>query len=115
MPAVMILYLCQFDSDELRQFAKNQHVITFTLEIDLRHLIPVQFDQDPNYKLTAIAKHRGIDIDHGHYIAMCRINSQWWTFDDSRVHQTGDVTDEETMLFEKIAMLFHELMYPVEM
>jgi hypothetical protein len=38
--AVLILHLCLSNSDELGQLAKPQRVITFPLEIDLRHLIP---------------------------------------------------------------------------
>jgi ubiquitin C-terminal hydrolase len=115
VPAVLILDLNRFDVGELGRLAKNQHVITFLLEVDLQDLIPGQPDRDLNHRLTAIAKHRGMDIDHAHSIAICRINGQWWTFDDREVHLIANVMDEETMLFERTAMLLYELMHPGEM
>jgi ubiquitin C-terminal hydrolase len=100
------------DYAALGQLAKSQPVITLPFEIDLRHLIPAQPDRDLAYRLSAMAKHRGIDIDHGHYIAMCRIDGRWWTFDHCEVHYTGDVMDKETTLFERTATLFYELVHP---
>jgi hypothetical protein len=46
-----------------------------------------------------------MDIDHGHYIAICRINGEWWAFDDREACSTGNVMGGETMLFETTAML----------
>jgi hypothetical protein len=77
VPALLILYPGGFDFDELGQFAKNQHVITFPLEIDLRPLILEQSDRDVHDRLEALAKHRGMDIDQGHCIAMYAINGPW--------------------------------------
>jgi ubiquitin C-terminal hydrolase len=54
-------------------------------------------------------------IDHGHYIAICAINGEWRIFDDREAHHIANVICEETILFERTAMLFSELVYPGEM
>jgi hypothetical protein len=51
-----------------------------------------------------------MDIDHGYSIAICRINREWWTFDDREVHHTANVMDEETKLFERTALVFYCLL-----
>jgi hypothetical protein len=50
-----------------------------------------------------------MDINHGHSIAICRINGEWRTSDGEEVDQTANMIDEETALFERTAMLCYEL------
>jgi hypothetical protein len=55
-----------------------------------------------------------MDIDHAHCIAICTITVESRTFDNKEAHHRANLMDEETMPFERTAILFYQLMHPGE-
>lgn len=69
------LYLTRFTGD----LKKSLQDIKVNLKLDLHKT---------QYCLKSIVLHTGNNISHGHYMALCRIGSEWWLFDDSSVSVT---------------------------
>lgn len=74
-----------------RQFVKLAFRVVFPMELRLCNTSDDADDPDKLYRLYGIIVHIGTGPHHGHYIAILRVSSRWFVFDDETIR----VIDEE--------------------
>lgn len=74
----------------LKRFQKASNIrINTMVDFPLRGFQPMG-NHGPIYELVAISMHQGEEVDHGHYIALGKVDATWYRFDDSTVTRIPD-------------------------
>lgn len=101
LPNVMVLLLKRFNHNR----RKNRKLITFPKVIDFKKHIfcpeLIENNTDSIYSLYAVCNHIG-ELNGGHYYANCKLNNNWYRYDDSNVQQiqfSNVVSSDAYMLF----------------
>lgn len=82
LPKILIF---SFQRINERLHMKNNVPISFSTQININKYCDESKNYDEcNYSLFGISNHLG-SIDFGHYYAKCKINDQWYEFNDSNV------------------------------
>ncbi|CEM19681.1 unnamed protein product [Vitrella brassicaformis CCMP3155] len=86
LPPVLLVTFLRYEYDK----ATNQSSKSST-EVDFPEKLVIEEDwvgegvYRPEYELTAVIKHHGTTLSHGHYNAYVRNDKEWYLFDDSVV------------------------------
>lgn len=93
-PKLLTLHLKRFDYDRRTWTPiKLHHKIEFPFELDIKHLVPEDYDKETRYELFSCLVHSG-SVTSGHYFAYIKdlTNGNWYEFNDSHVNP---VTEED--------------------
>ena len=88
LPNVLIFSLQRINE---RLHIKNNSVVSFKEEINIKKYCDDSISyKESGYSLFGISNHCG-SIDFGHYFANCKINGQWYEFNDSNVRAESSI------------------------
>lgn len=93
-PKVLIVQLNRTDQEVKNEsFIVYPHVLTFG-ELIVKGSI--------NYRLYSVVIHAGKDVKSGHYMAFCKVQGEWFKFNDENVKAVSEssvIVDNATILF----------------
>ncbi|UZJ54020.1 hypothetical protein CBS101457_003340 [Exobasidium rhododendri] len=87
LPNVLALHLKRFKYEEsVQRYVKLAYRVVFPFELRLFNTSDDAKDPDKLYELFAIIVHIGMGPHHGHYIAIVKVGSRWFVFDDETIN-----------------------------
>lgn len=91
-PNVLALHLKRFKYEEsMGRFVKLAYRVVFPMELRLNNISDDADEPDKLYRLYGLIVHIGQGPHHGHYVAILRISTRWFLFDDETIR----IIDEE--------------------
>jgi ubiquitin carboxyl-terminal hydrolase 12/46 len=90
-PSILALHLKRFKYlEQVGRLKKLSHRVVFPSELKINNTTDDATDADVPFSLFAVVVHVGSGMNHGHYVCLVKIHTQWFLFDDETVEGIDD-------------------------
>ncbi|KAL2916818.1 hypothetical protein HK105_203597 [Polyrhizophydium stewartii] len=111
LPKILIVQLKRFVMHpRIQAWTKLETLVNFPVdELDVGQFSVCEEEKGKKYELFAVGNHFG-NTEHGHYMAFCKRNGEWYQFDDDEVKEAH----EQDICSMWAYVLFYRLKEPAD-